>query len=81
MRTYNRQRREFVLLAMKLIENYQLSYWLEVCTIDELVKFGSYDQRGNRLVIGKIDFYFNEEYLQYNEVAIQKLRDLLRSEE
>lgn len=76
VRNYNQQRREFVLLAMKLIESGKCHH------------FEVNDGWGCRLYSDRINIYrrvYCYEILNYNdqlhnnEAEIQKLRDLLRS--
>lgn len=72
MKTYNRQRREFILLAMKLIER------------DGLNNFHSLELKENSSILnyGRLDIVVIIRGCdKHNEAEIQKLRDLLRSEE
>lgn len=71
MRTYKQQRREFVLLAMKLIENPKMpSLRLEI------PKYGA--QLTYDLTNGLIAEIHDLNHSEINEQQIQKLKDLLK---
>lgn len=77
MRTFEEQRREFIELALKLIEKGTGEYWLHVDGADFCVTFGNYNEQYERITISYIELYFIENNLRLNETEIQKLRDLV----
>jgi len=73
MRTFKQQRREFVLLAMKLIEKFQDRCHLQVSLCGKCI-FEFYDICFNPLK----NLIIFEKKNRMNERAITKLKDLLK---